>query len=204
MLSMLRTLAFAASLAALLGACSWFKPDEPEFFGSEDTRPLEIPEDLDAPNTSGALVVAQADVRMPTVDELEPRPPRVIVTSAAGEEGGPLRWSSEGVYLLVDDTPESVARRLRFVIPRSGMRLVEQDPSGAHRFEYTHLTADDGGMFDFLLFWRDDPPDYSGAYRVRLAPDGEQTRIYLVQDNGGPADPDAVEHVLQKFATRLG
>lgn len=53
----LRPLAFAALAIAVLGVtgCKWFRKGNPDYAMSAETRPLEVPPDLNLPNTAGAM-----------------------------------------------------------------------------------------------------------------------------------------------------
>jgi uncharacterized lipoprotein len=191
--------------ALLLPACSLFRDKPPEYMASAEGVPLEIPEDLDSLAYVRPIAIAVPPMRMPSGDELNPGPPRAVATGGRGDTNAFLAWSAEGVYLQVNDTPESVARRLGYAIERSGMILVVRDPVGAHEFQYTQLRVDDRGFFEKMMFWRNDEgPNHSGAYRTRVQADGEQSRVYLLYSTGAPADTGAAEHVLGIFMERLG
>ena len=53
----LRPLALAALAIAVLGVtgCKWFRKGNPDYAMSAETRPLEVPPDLNLPNTAGAM-----------------------------------------------------------------------------------------------------------------------------------------------------
>lgn len=57
-----RPLVFLALAAAVLGVsgCKWFKKGNPDYAMSEETRPLEVPPDLNLPNTAGAMKLPPA------------------------------------------------------------------------------------------------------------------------------------------------
>ena len=191
--------------AALLPACSWFKEKPPEYLGSEEVPFLEVPEGLDKPLFYSPLVIRAEDLRMPSGDELNPGPPRVASTGGGGDANAYMAWSAKGVYLFVHDTPESVARRLKFVIDRAGMEMLEGRDDGSHRFEYYHLRYDDRGFFQKMMFWRNyGGPNYSGIYQTRVEADGVEARVYLDFATGGPATTDSAEHILGIFMERLG
>jgi len=193
-------------VALLMQACSWFKDKPAEYLNSDVGAPLEIPTGLDKPRQVASITIGGGILRSPTDDELNPLPPRAAVTAGGGDANAYLAWSATGAYLAVKDSPESVARRLRFAIQRSGMNLVERSDDGAHKFEYQHLrTAPEKGFFEKMLFWRNDlGPDYSGTYLVRIQADGDETRVYLMFATGSPANSNAAEHVLGIFMERLG
>ncbi len=53
----LRPLALAALAIAMLGVtgCKWFRKGNPDYAMSAETRPLEVPPDLNLPDTAGAM-----------------------------------------------------------------------------------------------------------------------------------------------------
>jgi hypothetical protein len=59
---LLRPLAFAALAIAVLGVsgCKWFKKGNPDYALSAEARPLEVPPDLNLPNTAGAMKLPPA------------------------------------------------------------------------------------------------------------------------------------------------
>ncbi len=54
---LIRLLAVALVATAVVGAsgCKWFRKGNDLYAGSPETRPLEVPPDLDRPDTSGAM-----------------------------------------------------------------------------------------------------------------------------------------------------
>jgi uncharacterized lipoprotein len=205
MLSSFRIYLSAVLLVAAMSGCSLFKDKPPEYVLSRDGAPLTVPEDLDELTFVRPVEISVPPMRMPSGDELNPGPPRAVATGGRADANAFMAWSAAGVYLQVKDSPESVARRLGFAIERSGMRMIQRDPDGAHQFEYFQRDSDSRGFFERMMFWRSDQgPNYSGSYRTHLQSDGEQTRVYLMYGNGSPADTGAAEHVLGIFMDRLG
>lgn len=192
--------------AALLQACSWFKDKQPEYLESREGQALKVPEGLDEPRAVSPVVIRIENMRMPAGDELRPVPPHAAVTAGGGEANAYMAWSSSGAYLAVKDTPDSVSRRLRFAIERSGMQLIKQGENGAHLFEYVHQRIpQEKSFFQKILFWRsNEGPDYSGTYQLKLEPAGEETRVFLRFQDGNPAETSAAEYVLGAFMERLG
>jgi uncharacterized lipoprotein len=137
--------------------------------------------------------------------ELVTVPPRISSENVDKNASTLLKWSAEGAYLWVRDTPESVQRRLGFAIERAGMVSRETGMDGELEIEYRHEPQkEDKGFFQKMAFWRDNGPDYSGSYRVILRPDLDSTRIYIKNADGADSDPQATEHLLNIFADRLG
>lgn len=192
-------------LCLTLPACSWFKDKPPEYIDAPEAPPLQVPEDLDPPRYITPIVIMAPEMRTPSGDELNPAPPRVANTGGGGDSNAWMAWSAQGVYLLVRDTPESVSRRLRFAIERSGMDMMERGENGDYRFDYMHLQYDDRSFWKKLKFWDNSlGPNYSGVYRTRVEADAEGARIYLYFDSGESATTSAAEHVLGIFMDRLG
>ncbi len=192
---------------AVLSGCSAFGNKEPEYLASVEVAPLKIPPGLDNPTGPSPTIIGVPEMRMPAGDELEPAPPRVASTAGKQDTNAYIAWSAEGPYLFVKDTPDSVARRLRYAIENSGMTLLNADESGAHKFHYTQKPpVDDEGFFSSLAFWRSrsDYIDFSGTFMTSLRPDGENTRVYLLFGNGEACDTAGSEHILGIFMDRLG
>jgi len=188
-----------------LSACGWFtrKEKQPIYYSAVEAPPLQIPEGLDSPNTSYALIITTPISPLPQ-REMPAVPPRVT-NQSGGKDVIPIRWAAEGIYLFVEDTPASTFRRLRLVINRSGMTLGEAVGDTGYRFEYWHDSKDpDEGFFSKLAFWKDDAPNYSGMYQAVIRADGENSRVYVINGDGSDADPNAAEQILAILGERLG
>jgi hypothetical protein len=197
-------IALALILTTVAAGCSLFGNNEPEYLASVEHAPLKVPEGLSSPTGSSPVLIGQPKMRMPAGDELEPMPPRVVSTAGKQDTNAYMAWSAEGAYLMVKDTPESVARRLRFAIENSGMEMLQAGDSGSHRFHYTQPQPEQEGFFSNLAFWRETTVNYSGTFMTSLRPDGENTRVYLLFGNGEPVDTAGTEHILGIFMERLG
>jgi uncharacterized lipoprotein len=126
-------------------------------------------------------------------------------TTSGLDANARFSWSPDGLFLLVDDTVESVQRRLGLVIERAGMQRIRVDDNGVYRFEYYQVFEEEDGFFRKLAFWsRDKRTDYSGAYQVFTRADGDRTRVFLKYADGTDCEPDAAEHVLDVIRSRLG
>ncbi|NOR19224.1 MAG: hypothetical protein GQ538_03950 [Xanthomonadales bacterium] len=201
-----RLMALALTLFAVLSGCSMFGNNEPEYLASEEIPFLKVPEGLDDPRGARQVLITVPQMRMPAGDELEPKPPRVVSTAGKQDANAHMAWSAEGVYLLVKDTPDSVAKRLRYAIDHSGMTMLRSDDaSGSHKFHYSQAqTNEREGFFSRMAFWRADPFDYSGTFMTNIREDGENTRVYLLFGNGKFVDTTGAEHILGIFMERLG
>jgi hypothetical protein len=196
----------ALTLVSVLSGCSLFGNNDPEYLASVEMDPLKVPKGMDEPRGAEMVIISVPEMRMPAGDELEPKPPRVVSTAGKQDANAYLAWSAEGAYLLVKDTPESVAGRLRYAIENTGMTLLKKDDSGSHKFHYKQEMPPDEGIFSRMAFWRSDPKpvNYSGTFMTSLRPDGQNTRVYLLFGNGEPCDTAGSEHILGIFMERFG
>ena len=178
---------------------------KPEYYEAEETKSLIIPEGMDTPTSLSALVIRAPAIPLPSF-ELDAVPPRISSTTSGIDANSRLKWSAQGMYLLVEDTHESAERRLDLVIKRSGMKNTRKDGDGVHRFDYyQEFESFNSGFISHMAFWRKDKrEDYSGAYQVSLRPQGESTRVYIKYADGTDCEPDAAEHVLAVLGARLG
>lgn len=186
-------------------SCSLFgKKDQPEYYGVPEASPLKIPEGLDTPTSQTALTIDYPPVPLAET-ELSAVPPRVLANQSEEASNSKIRWAADGIYILVEDSADSVKRRLGYVIERSGMEMQGPVADGEYRFEYEHPENDrDTGFVNWVAFWRKNAPDYSGTYQTLLQPDGNNTRVYLIYADGGEVPIDAAEHVLAILKERLG
>jgi uncharacterized lipoprotein len=198
LLILLMTLAFV-----LVTACS-SGSKKPEYYGEVETPALEIPEGLSKPDSSSALVI-QTPYRPPPALVMADKPPRISSTTSGIKANSRLNWSAQGLYLLVEDTPESAHRRLGLIIERSGMQRVRIDENGVYRFDYYQKFGDTAGFFSKMAFWnRDANEDYSGAYQTFVQPQGDETRVYIKYADGTDCEADAAEHLLAVVGARMG
>jgi uncharacterized lipoprotein len=192
-----------------MASCSWFgkekKEKQPTFYAAEEVPALTIPEGLDRPNNTNALMI-QAPMAPLPAKELQSVPPRVTSQSNTENENAYIRWGSSGIYLQVADTQSSVNRRLSHAAQRSGFSYREQGTGNGFFVQYNHVVAKDPdeGWFSKMLFWRDDGPNYSGEYLITTEADGEETRIFIRNADGSDADQNAAEYLLVKLDERLG
>ena len=207
MISLCR-IVIALLLLAVISGCSSFRNKEPEYLASREEAPLKIPPGLDNPTGPTPVLISVPEMRLPQGDELEPAPPRVVSTAGKQDANAHIAWSAQGAYLMVKDTPDSVARRLGFAIVNSGMTMLQKDESGSHKFHYKQAppVKEDQGFFSSMAFWRSRPDfvNFSGTFMTSLRPDGENTRVYLLFGTGEPVDTAGSEHILGIFMERLG
>jgi uncharacterized lipoprotein len=196
-----------ATISVLFASCSMFgekEEEQPLYYSAKESPALELPEGLDRPVSSTALIIYTPLAPLPQ-REMKTAPPRISSQSTGEGDGTLIRWSSDGAYLLIGDSEESVYRRLGLVIERSGLAMSEISEQKGYNFNYSHTSSDpDEGFFSKMAFWRDDAPNYSGSYQAVTVADSESTRVLIKNSDGSDADPDAAEHLLTILGERLG
>jgi len=112
----------AALLAVMVvggvSGCKWFRKDNALYAGSPETRPLEVPPDLDRPRTEGAVALPQA--------------PQSVTRSGAEAT------SAQGNGFAAAGTREAVFERVaRALVLVSGLNIVNQaELLGTFEVEY--------------------------------------------------------------------
>lgn len=203
---MFKALVTMALSLSLLGACGMFGRDDgpPEYYEVSESEPLVIPDHLDTPTSDTALNIEHQPVPLPE-EPMSTVPPRVVVNQSRDGDNSMLRWASEGVYILVEESIEDVRGRMGTVIEDSGMELLGKAENGDYRFVFEDNRPEaEKGFWEKLSFWRDDPPDYSGSYLTLSRSDGEKTRVYLKYADGGEVPIEVAEHVLAILKETLG
>jgi len=191
-------------------ACGLFgdkEKDQPVYTKSRETDALKVPDDLDPPRTDIALVIQGNSAVELTDYPDEPYPPRVSSGSDDDDSDTAVKYGARGPYILIQDSVDSVWRRLGLSIERSGMQIKKAD---LKRMQYLveYQASEDkrkSGFFGKMAFWRKrGSGDYSGKYHLILEAQQDATRIYLTDNDNQPARDAAAEEVLGIFQNRLG
>ncbi|WP_376691274.1 hypothetical protein [Wenzhouxiangella sp. EGI_FJ10409] len=201
---------FVLLLAAtlLLGGC-FNRERDPVYVSSEEISPIEAPPGLDQPATRDTYDVPGYSLPELAAQGQQERPPEVQPSSVAERSRSQIRFGRKGLYLAVEDQPDSVWRRLGFSLDRGEMQLRQIDETERrYRFSFSHEPIrPDMGFFDRITFWsRPEAIDYSGEYVARVASEAEGgvTRVELLDDDGDVVEMDRAEFVLARLRERLG
>jgi len=203
-----RTVFILMVAAGLLSGCFGSERD-PIYVSSEEVEPIEAPPGLDEPRTRDIYEVPGYSLPELAAQGEQERPPEVQTSAVAEQSRSQIRFGPTGLYLAVEDTPQSVWRRLGFSLNRSGMQVRQAEESQRRyvfRFDHEPIQPDTG-FFDKVTFWsRPDPIDYSGEYVARVAERAENgvTRVELLDTDGSVVPLDRAEFVLARLRERLG
>ena len=188
-----RPLAVAA-LAVALGGCSMFGVRS-DYEQARETRPLEIPPELDAPAQSGTMRVPEV-AGAPAAGA----PAAASVPSAipAGEESS----------LAVADGVAGAWRRVGLAIERSGVAEITARDESAATYTVSGTTTGtkqaEGGFFT-RLFSRDEAGDPVAATRVvRVVADGSGSIVRVEDEQGQIVDDELARRLVAAIRARLG
>lgn len=169
------------------------------YLAAEERPPLQLPEDVDRPNTASALVVP-GDARAAPLSAEGPglAPPGIDEVVS-----GPL----DPLRLRIDDSPDNAWRRVGLAIERSGVGAIGARDEGAATYVVTGTTteraAGDVGWFGRML-GRDKPRNVTVTRVVRVVAAGDGAEV-RVEDESGRATADAYSRrLIAVLRERLG
>ena len=170
--------------------------------GYEDSRanaPLEIPPDLDAPSTTGALEIPEADG---TVSDAG--------GTAPGTTAAPANYAPQAVVagddssLSLADAPAGAWRRIGLALQRSGVgELVSSDEAAGTYTLKTETVERKGGMFS-KMFNKDKATTVVATRVVRVAAAGEGSTVTVEDEDGKVVEDEAARRVIAALKQRLG
>ncbi len=185
-------LAFAVALAALLPACSMFggKSDYQE---ARETRPLEVPPELDAPATNAAMTVPS--VSGAPAAQAPSTSPRPI------EAGADAR-------IAVGDSVAGAWKRVGLALERSGVaELVARDESAATytlRGQTVVVERSKGGFLRRMFSGGDRERSESVTRVVRVLAEGNGSVVQVEDEQGAATDDELSRRVVEAIRQRLG
>lgn len=204
--------------ASLLGGCGFFSRHadrkDQAYRESVQSRPLEVPPDLDNPASSSALIIP--DVRPVSAAPASTAqddgsaggaPPAIASAPAAA----PPAVSGPGVVasgdgLVVADTVESTFRRVGFALERSGAaRVLGSDAAaGTYSVETTGQTTIKPGWFKRAITFGQAGTKVTSrvplGVSVEASGDGSRVRVTGANDE---ASREAAQALLQVLRERL-
>lgn len=182
----------AAILAVVLGGCSMFGVRS-DYEQARETRPLEIPPELDAPAQSGTM-------RVPDVAGAPSAPAPSSVPSAIP--------AGEATSLAIADGVAGAWRRVGLALERSGVATVgaRDETAATYTVSGTATIAKPAeGGFIKRLFSRDEAGTPVEVTRVvRIVADGAGSVVRVEDEQGQQADDEFARRVIEAIRQRLG
>jgi len=192
----------------LLSGCSWFHRDTVEYYKkAQETRPLEVPPDLDTPVTSKELIVP--GTATPAA------PARAATASAAPAAAPPMAAppssiTADGDALHVADSVDNAFQRVGLALERAQIGTISSRDAAAHSYafdfngsvETAEAAPAEHHWYSRILhpFGGDKAKNQTAksALRINVSEDGTGARVSVNGD-----DKAAVQRVLQVLRERL-
>jgi uncharacterized lipoprotein len=199
--------------AVLLSGCSWFHRDRAEYYkGAQETRPLEVPPDLDAPATARELVVPGTTASA--------APAAAAASSGAADASASTAAApSERVDLLIADSVANTYQRVGLALGQTQLGKVVGKDDATHSYAYdvdgaSAPAAQPAAPKEHHWYSRvlhpfggggDKPQTQSGqtALRVNVTEDSGGARVSVVPISAGPSAEAAAQRVTAALRERL-
>ncbi|HKE48982.1 MAG TPA: hypothetical protein VKB52_13040 [Rhodanobacteraceae bacterium] len=206
--------------ASLLGGCGWFDrtfhKQNQEYKASVQERPLEVPPDLDKPNTAGALTIPEANPNAPAAPapagDVAAAPAGVqtptalaeAATAAPAEAASPAILSGDGLHVM--DTVDSTWNRIGLAIERSGAATVlARDEAGrTYDVQTTGQVVEKPGWFKkaITLGMAKGKTTAQVRLKLRVTAEGNGSKV-AVEGATDDASKDAAQQLLATLKSRL-
>jgi uncharacterized lipoprotein len=208
-----------ATLAAatLLGGCSWFHHKENYYSKAAETRPLEVPPDLDTPVTSNELVVPATSAGAATAVPATAPPSGVIASTPVATNSSTV---PSGSGLRVADSADHTWQRVGLALERAQVGTISARDQGAHSYTvevaglttaaapapteehhwYTRILHPFGGGGSGA---KTSTSPVSGNVMVKVTADGDAARVDVEGATSDGASAEAARRVLAVLRDRL-
>lgn len=210
LLPSLRTITVLALASLLLGGCSWFhrNKDRTDYENARQSRPLEVPPDLDSPAGSTALTIPSASG--PTVGVREGdtlvlgRPADSSVAPPTDVGGAPVASGSNS--LSVADNAASTWRRVGLAMERmDGTSIQSRDESAmSYSVSTVGQTVEKAGWFKRTITFgkAKKTVDNPVTLTIRVHGDGDTSTVE-VEGGSSAADNAAIRSMIANLRARL-
>ena len=218
----IRALAILVAAGSLLGGCSWFhrhsEKQANEYKNSVQERPLEVPPDLDKPNTAGALTIpavgssATAPVTTAPADaSAAPAGAGEPVATAPGtaapataEAAPPALLSADGLHVM--DSVDSTWNRVGLALERSGAATILARDEAQRTFDVqtTGQVVEKPGWFKkaITLGMAKGKTTAQVKLKLRVAAEGNGSKV-TVEGASDEASQQAAQALLSTLKSRL-
>ena len=203
-------LVLLAVASLLLGGCSWFSrnKDRTEYQGAAQTRPLEVPPDLDSPAGSSALTIPNASGPTPGVRDGETlvlgRP--TGASAAPNTAIGSATVATASNSLSVADTAASTWRRVGLALERiDGTSIQSRDETAmTYAIRTSVQTVQKAGWFKRAITFGKATKTVSNpvSVQVRVSANGDSSTVQI-EGGESAADATAVSSLIEGLRSRL-
>jgi uncharacterized lipoprotein len=216
----IRALAILLAASSLLGGCSWFhrhsEKQANEYRTGVQERPLEVPPDLDKPNTAAALTippvgspaaapaVGTAPADMAAAPAGTAAAPAATPGNAPGAAAPPAMLGPDGLHVL--DSVDSTWNRVGLAIERSGAATITARDEGQRTFDVqtTGQVVEKPGWFKktITLGMAKGKTTAQVNLKLRIAAEGDGSKV-TVEGANDDASREAAQALLSTLKSRL-
>ncbi len=192
-----RAAVLAASL--VIAGCGLFGGDKRReaYQGSREGRTLEVPPDLDTPETTRSLVIPETGAVEADSDTAPPSDAPSAAPSARIEPG-------DEATLKLGDGVAGAWRRVGLALERSGVgEIVSRDESAYTFTVKSTVTERDRGLLS-RMFGRDKVKIEEATRVVRIVQDGDGSLIRIEDESGATVEDTAARRLIAAIKQRLG
>jgi uncharacterized lipoprotein len=203
--------------ATLLGGCSWFHHKDNYYSKAAETRPLEVPPDLDTPVTSNELVVPATSAGSTTAAPATSPPAGIAASTPVAINSGTV---ASGSGLRVADSPDHTWQRVGLALERAqvGTISARDQSSRSYTVEVAGLTAaaapapaEEHHWYTRILHpfgggssgTKSSSAPVSGNVMVRVSADGDAARVDVEGATSDGTSAEAARRVLAVLRDRL-
>lgn len=121
-----------------------------------------------------------------------------VAARGRGEPRSQLVQTRDGVKLVVSEDFQRSWRLVGLALDRVGFAVEDRDRSaGIYYVRYNDPAAEvEEGFLSSLKFWGDDEADRAKEYRIRLADQGRNTEVMVLNAQGQPDPSDTARRIL--------
>lgn len=199
--------------SCLLAGCGFidrhFHKKNDEYKTSVQERPLEVPPDLDKPNTSGALTIPEPGSAAPAATGDASAPPGAVASASPGVATAPAAATPvimSGDSLHVMDTVDSAWSRVGLALERSGAAtILARDEAGrSYDVQTIGQTTEKPGLFKRVvtLGMAKGKTTAQVRLKLRVTAEGDGSKI-AVEGAGDEASKSAAQALLATLKQRL-
>lgn len=183
-------------LALPMAGCGLFGRKS-EYERSRTARPLEIPPDLDAPSTAGALVIPETAAGSPSGTAT------AAPSAAPSPAPGPI-VAGDDATLKLGDAVAGAWKRVGLALERSAVgEIVSRDEATATYTVRSEVVERDGGFLSRMV-GRDKVSTTTATRVVRIVADGEGSEVRIEDEAGQAVDDTAARRIIAALKQRLG
>ncbi|MET0232892.1 MAG: hypothetical protein ABW186_18320 [Rhodanobacteraceae bacterium] len=216
----IRALAILVAASSLLGGCSWFhrhsEKQANEYRTGVQERPLEVPPDLDKPNTAAALTIPEvgspasspaggtAPAGMGSASAGTATAAAAVPGTAPGGAAPPAMLGPDGLHVL--DSVDSTWNRVGLAIERSGAATITARDEAQRTFDVqtTGQVVEKPGWFKktITLGMAKGKTTAQVSLKLRVAAEGDGSKV-TVEGASDDASREAAQALLSTLKSRL-